>query len=839
MDDHPSAMRHATQPVPAHKMELPAPPPTLLSRSRLLRLVGPPSDPGPHATLVCAPAGSGKTTLLADWLRTRRAGPDAAVAWVSLGAEDNDPRVLWSSVLVALGRSGAWSGGVSPAGLRAPDCRPDAVFTVAFHSTFARASRTPVVLVLDDVHEITEPAALAGLDLLLRNPPPDLRLILAARFEPPLALPRLRLEGRIRDVDAAALAFTATEAEAFLRDHDVRLSAADLRRILTVTEGWAAGLRLAAMSLRGAPDPGDRVTAFGGDQRAVADYLEHEVLARQEPSVRRFLLDTSVGAPVTVELARTLSGRDDAGAVLDELERTNSLVVRPDRDSYRYHPMLHQYLVWELHRDRPDEARRLHGITARWLADHGDGLEAIRHAAEAGDGDLLAGLVAAHGLPAVTRGGRAVQFRAAVARAERRGATVAARPAVALASAAAALDVRDPVTAGRTLAQVVLPPVDGPGRSPGDRPSAPRAALIALTDAVAIQRARLGAEPGVATRLLDRPRAGARDPDIELVVHLERGLAAYWLGRLATAEGELRQALAVARAGQRTWMAMRTLAALADVALAGSNLPAAGARAAETMAVATEHGWAGATPTVHARVVQAWVAFYGFDDAAAERLARLPESAVDDVDDTVLLSARLLRTLTRFSPRVDRYEVLLGLRDIWQEFQPGHVQPQLAALSLLTEQRMALVVGETRQAVEIADRGAALLGETPEVALLRAVGLQARGRLQPARQVLGPVLSWDAAVLSPLTTVLAWLWEARLADRAGDGERAVGRRPRGVGGSAPGAGPAPGARRPGGCGRARACRRHARPRRGVRRAGARADTGRRHPGRLDTDHPRA
>jgi LuxR family maltose regulon positive regulatory protein len=787
MDDHPWPMPHGRLLVPAHKTELPAPPPTLLSRSRLLRLVAPPGGAEPHATLVCAPAGSGKTTLLADWLRTRPGAPDAAVAWVSLGPEDNDPRLLWQSVLVALERSGAWSDDAPPADLRPPDHRPGPEFTVAFHSAFASVSRAPVVLVLDDVHEVTDPTALAGLDLLLRNPPPALRLVLAARFEPPLALARLRLEGRIRDVDAAALAFSAPEAEALLRGHDVRLSAGDLGRIIAVTEGWAAGLRMAAMSLAGS-DRADRVTAFGGDQRAVADYLEHEVLAGLEPRVRRFLLDTSIGEPVSVELARALSGRDDAGAVLDELERTNSLVTRPERDTYRYHPLLRQYLVWELNRDCPDEARRLHGVVARWLADHGDGLDAIRHAGETGDGDLLAGLMATHGLPAVTSRGEGARVREIVARAERLGAAVAARAAVALASAAAALDAGDPVAAARTLGLVTVTPAEWPGPRPGGDPSAPGPALTsltALTEAVALQRARLDAEPGVANRLLDRSPAEAGHPDVELVLRLERGLTAYWLGRLAPAERELRHALAVARAGQRTWIAMRTLAALADVALARTDLPAAGARAAETMAVAAEHGWAHATPTVHARVVQAWLAFYGVDDATAERLARLPDSAAGKVDDTVLLSARLLLALVRFQPSVDRHEVLLGLQDIWQDFQPGHVQPQLAAVSLICEQRMALAVGETTLALEIAERGAALLGETGEVALMRAVAQQGRGRLQPARQALRPALATDGNVLSPLTRVLAWLWEARLADRAGDGDRAVAAVARAVSVAAP------------------------------------------------------
>jgi LuxR family maltose regulon positive regulatory protein len=787
MDDHPDPDLRTRPPVPAFKTQLPERPRPLVTRPRLLRLIVSPDEGEPRATFVCAPAGSGKTTLLADWVRSRPGLPDAAVAWVSLGARDNDPLVFWSSILLALERSGAWPDDAPlPVDLPAHGDRFAAAFTVAFHDALASASRTPVVLVLDDVHKLTDPAALAGLDLLLRNPPPALRLVLAARFEPAVALPRLRLEGRIRDVDGDALAFTAEEAEELLQGHDVTLSGSDLGRVLVATEGWAAGLRFAAMSLAGTDDPPGQVAAFGGDQRVVADYLEHEVLAGRDRRVRRFLLDTSVVEQVTVELARTLSGRDEAGALLDELERANSLVSRPGRDLYRYHPLLRQYLIWELDRDGPDTVRRLHAVAARWLAGRGDHLGAIRHAAEAADGNLLTRLLAADGLRLVTTG-EGAQVRAAVVQAERLGAEVIGRPAVALVSAVAALDACDPVAAGRALAEVARPPVDGSGERQGDAPPG-RAATppAALTEAIAVQHARTVGDQGTASQLLDARHTEAGDPDLDLVAHLERGLAAYWVGRLDLAEQELQIALAIARAEQRSWMAMRALAALADVALAGSDLHAAGDRAAETLTIAAEHGWSDTPPAWHARLTEAWLAFHSLDDDAAERrLAELPDAVARAADPTLRLSARLLRTLARFAASPDRYGVLLSLHEIWQDVPPGQIQPQLAAVSLVSEQRIALAVGEIAHAAEVADRGAALLGETGEVALLRAMVQQARGRVQVARRALDLVLAGDREVLSPLTTVLAWLWEARLSDRDGDGDRAVAAVSRAVAAAAP------------------------------------------------------
>jgi LuxR family maltose regulon positive regulatory protein len=218
---------------------------------------------------------------------------------------------------------------------------------------------------------------------------------------------------------------------------------------------------------------------------------------------------------------------------------------------------------------------------------------------------------------------------------------------------------------------------------------------------------------------------------------------------------------------------LRCSATLADVDLARSDLTTAPTRAADTLSFAREHGWAAAPAGTQAHVTQGWLALHRLDDAAAERLARLPDVPERDTDPTLLLSARLLRTFARFGASADRHEVVLGLREIWDDVLPAHVQPQLAATAHLGEQRLALEVGATAWVADVPERASDLLGETGDVALLRAVAEVSRGRARTARHVLAPVLDGDVAVVTPLSLVTAWLWEARLAVRAGDDGRAA------------------------------------------------------------------
>ena len=276
-------------------------------------------------TLVSAPAGAGKTTLLASWGSSRQ--PPGPVAWLSLDPADNQAGKFWAYALAALGRSGAVPGD-SPLRALAPPPDPDERFLAPLVSGLAKLP-APVVLVLDDLHSITDATVLEGLEFLLRHAPPQLRLVLATRVDPPVPLQRLRVSGRLSHVRAADLAFTVAEVAELLAASDGRptLSDDDLALLQARTEGWAAGLRLAAMSLEGQPDPHRFVTELAGDDKSIADYLTGEVLDRQPQELRSFLLQTCIVDELNGDLADTLTGGDDGESMLARLERANGFVT--------------------------------------------------------------------------------------------------------------------------------------------------------------------------------------------------------------------------------------------------------------------------------------------------------------------------------------------------------------------------------------------------------------------------------------------------------------------------------------------------------------------------------
>jgi len=391
--------------VPASKLEIPAASTSVLSRPRLLDLLPTSATRGTdeaEVTLLCGPAGCGKTTLLTEWARST--GSDRAIAWLSLTADDNDVYLLWSAILAALEGSGAWPEDSALHELSAPRHHVEPSFLAAFTAAFEELDCPSVVLILDDLDQIAASEALTTLDVLLRACPRQLRLILSTRFVQLLSVARLRLEGRVHEVDATSLEFSAEEAADLLRLHDVTLTEAELHQLLVRTEGWAAGLRLAAMWLARAPQRARLIADFVRDDRAVADYLVGEVIQRQEPHVRDFALATAICEEVSDDLARALSGRDDAGAMLDQLERTHALITRVGGDWYRYHPMLREYLRAELARRDPIVARTLHGKAAEWFEQRGRTLTAIEHAAGAEDEELLSRLLTGYGLSHVTNG---------------------------------------------------------------------------------------------------------------------------------------------------------------------------------------------------------------------------------------------------------------------------------------------------------------------------------------------------------------------------------------------------------------------------------------------------
>ena len=261
--------------------------------------------------------------------------------------------------------------------------------------TAALADLDPAVtLVLDDLHLLTEPGVLRGLEFVLRNVGAGLRLVVASRMDPLLPLHRYRLAGELTEIRAADLAFSADEAGLLLAQHGGGMLSADSLESLTErTEGWAAGLRLAAISLGTHPDPGQFVKELIAEDSALIGYLVDEVLNVAPPEVREVLLSTSILDHVSADAAVDLTGNEQAGAILMALVRTNAFVQPIGSGWYRYHTLFAEMLRLKLRHEHPDRVPVLHQRAARWYERNGLLPDAVRHAARAGDWQLAAGLV--------------------------------------------------------------------------------------------------------------------------------------------------------------------------------------------------------------------------------------------------------------------------------------------------------------------------------------------------------------------------------------------------------------------------------------------------------------
>ncbi len=345
-------------------------------------------------TLVSAPAGSGKTVLLRSWIDD--AGLRNRTAWVQVDRRERNAQRFWLSVVEQL-RAAVGSDGPIRESVPAPEFDGDGLVRRLIADL--EALDEPVVLVIDDLHELISPDAQAQLELLLARRPRLLHVVIATRHDPSLGLHRLRLAGELTEVRAADLRFSAEEAHELLVGSGVELSSEAAARLLARTEGWAAGLRLATMSLSGHPDPERFVAAFAGSERTVADYLLAEVLERLPDEARQLLLRTSILKRVCGSLADRLAGTSSSERILLELEDANAFVVAldPERTWFRYHPLFADLLLLELRRSAPDSVTGLHATAAGWFAEHGLVVDAIEHAQAAADWQLAADLIGQHG----------------------------------------------------------------------------------------------------------------------------------------------------------------------------------------------------------------------------------------------------------------------------------------------------------------------------------------------------------------------------------------------------------------------------------------------------------
>ena len=535
--------------------------------------------------MVSAPPGSGKTVLLRSWVSA--SGLAARAAWVPVGRDERDPQRWWLSVLDALRQTAAGQALVRPL-TAAPDLDGWAIVERLLKDLAPLRER--LWLIVDDLHELGSEQARRQLELLLMRAPAELRFVLASRHDVRLGLHRLRLEGELTEIRERDLRFSLAEARALFQAAGVELSGPALGMLVNRTEGWVAGLRLAALSLSGHPDPERFASEFSGSERTVAEYLLAEVLDRQPAPVRRLLLRTSVLERVNGELADLLTGGSGGERMLHELEEANAFVVSTDalRSWFRFHHLFADLLRLELRRTEPGEAATLHQAAADWFAGHGFPVEAIRHAQAAQNWTLAARLLADH-WPALNLSGQDATVHALMAgfpagtpEVDAELAAVAAADELAQGSMEAAeryLRLAEQGSASvpegrRGQTQVLLGVVRLllAGRSGNQRARAEQAQrLLAAADA-----------PGTA-----QPGLGE---ELRALALIEIGDAETWTARLDQAESHLEQGIALAHRIGRPYLEFMGLVYRAEIELSRWFRQAA-ELSRQAIDLAERHGW--------------------------------------------------------------------------------------------------------------------------------------------------------------------------------------------------------------------------------------------------------
>ncbi|MFL6064681.1 MAG: LuxR C-terminal-related transcriptional regulator [Friedmanniella sp.] len=382
--------------------KLHAPPlrPEWVSRDRLMAALDQATEL--PLTLIAAPAGYGKSTLVAQWLRQQR---HRRTAWVGLDAADNDPVRLWTHVATALARAGA-------------PIADDVTSFVSHNSTdmlttvlrqvinVVAAAPEQIVIILDDFHLIRRSDCYDQVDFLIEHLPPTAALVIATRADPPLRLGRLRVSGQLVEIRAGQLSFDRTEASSMLAVQNVELPDRAVAELLERTEGWPAGLYLAALSLAGRPDPDDLVHRFTGEDRFVWEYLTEEVLGRLPVNTRSFILRMSLFERLSAAFCDHVLQTSGSAALLHQIERSNLFLISLDleRRWFRFHHLFAAVARNELEVERPAAVSGLHSRAADWFAHHGHADEAIAHALAAGNPARATALIQAHWLQYVDAG---------------------------------------------------------------------------------------------------------------------------------------------------------------------------------------------------------------------------------------------------------------------------------------------------------------------------------------------------------------------------------------------------------------------------------------------------
>ena len=556
--------------LPSHtaSLERVLPPRGVVPRDALVRVLSTAAPGG--VILLCAPAGSGKTVLLRSWAASDGSGD--RVAWASVERGEHDAQRFWPTLIDALAGAMGDDGLVERIGATSPFCANDVIERLL---SDLRALQEPTVLVIDDLHELRSAGALRLLELFLTRVPAQLTVVLATREDPRLALHRLRLAGTLTEIRGPDLRFSLHETRDLLETSGITLSDDAVGLLHERTEGWVAGLRLAAISLAGHSDPERFVREFSGSERTVAGYLLAEVLEHQPRDVRDVLLRTSVLERVSGPLADVLTGGSGSERILQELEDANAFVTSLDvgRSWFRYHQLFADLLQLELRRTAPAVIRSLHRAAARWYEEHGYPVEAIRHAQAAADWPQAARLLA-DSYVGLGLDGRVETLRQLLAAFPREAATDDAELAETLAGARLFEGRVEDAAAYIDLAERVATTVSDDRRS--------RFELRKATTRLSLARRR-GDLPAALEAMQSVEAALAAQPASELprtvayraAALMNLGIAELWSRRIPDARRHLEEALALARTIERPLLEIGCLSHLGIAAPLGGE-PLAG-----------------------------------------------------------------------------------------------------------------------------------------------------------------------------------------------------------------------------------------------------------------------
>ena len=622
----------------------------------------------------------------------------------------------------------------------------------------------PFVLVLDDLHEITDREALTSLELLLRVRPPGLSLVLSARHRPDITLHRLRLDGSLLEIGPDDFVMTVEETRVLLSSLGHDLDDETVEVFWQRTEGWVAGLRLAAIELGRGEDPGVVARTFGGATPTVAELLVAEVLDRLPGDLRDFLLATGGCRELTPTIAERLTGRQDAGAVLDELRQRNALtqrLVQGDRAEpvYRYHDLLRDFLGDELRGTDLPRWRRLQGVLAEWYGARRDWRLALEHAVGSADITQVRAVLRHAGIGLVLDGAGPVIERLL----DQAPGAWRADPVIGSLLAAATLARYDAVATDRHLAARDAPPSNDEAT-----PADPWVAALRAT--IDLHRARFGSEVAKALDAAEATGVGdTGDVDLDLLGLIQTGVTRIRVGALDRSQRDLEDALRLATSTGRDLPAVMCLGNLAALASIHGRLPEFDRYLEPALRIARLRGWYGSQLTTQLHLLGAWWALLRDDsDTARREIEAVPETMRTLGNPDMRMGAVALPALVDGLDGAPPRDVAVRLRLGWQQLADAQTSPALACMLIPWEIKLWLAADDPAAAHEAARRREADLAGSAEQVLIETLLARAGGA--PASKVRRRLTSaCEGEVPTRFATNRIWLWltEAQLAAEAG------------------------------------------------------------------------